>query len=105
MKVFLKGQAFTLLFAALLSTAAAAAEDSMDHSGHEMSSQSVDRDELGRRLYDNKHKITPEMAGQLRPRCLPAQGRWPGEEVAPCRASSPRSSCRVSLVRCGSHKR
>ncbi len=66
MKVFLTGQALTLLCAALLSTAAAIAEDSMDHSGHEMSSQSVERDELGRRLYDNKHKITPEMAGQLR---------------------------------------
>jgi len=37
-----------------------------DHSGHDMSAHSTERDELGRRLYGMKHNVTPEVAQELR---------------------------------------
>ncbi len=60
-----------LLTAVLLPwTLQAADEDgSTDHSahaGHEMSAPGSERDELGRRLYNMKHQISPEIANELR---------------------------------------
>ena len=59
---------FSLLaLLAIMGSAATAADNAqMDHSGHDMSGASVERDELGRRLYDTTHKVTPEMANELR---------------------------------------
>jgi len=37
-----------------------------DHSGHDMSGQAAERDELGRRLYGMQHEMSAEMNDQLR---------------------------------------
>ncbi len=42
----------------------------MDHSGHDMSGHSTERDELGRRLYGMKHQLTPQINDELRARVV-----------------------------------
>jgi len=53
----------SLVYAGAHDSAAAMAED---HSMHDMSAHSTDRDELGRRLFGMKHKMTPEISEELR---------------------------------------
>ncbi len=58
-----------LCFAIVLSSNVfAAGNDSADHSGHQMNGHNTERDELGRRLYGQKHQMTADHIKELRAR-------------------------------------
>lgn len=57
------------------------AGEQMDHSGHDMSQHSTERDAEGRRLYGMKHNVTPEIADELRAK-IPLYAPYSDAEIA-----------------------